>query len=581
MLRAIRTTACTAALLSSCFLFSQQPSSQEAPTAIARPVAAKAKSADAGKAADKTPKLTEDQKLALQLLETSEAASRGFEAPMRSFGLMNVAQSLTGTDAARARSLLGDAFRATLEIHNDDDTKARLQEETFRTLLPLSQEDVEELLPQAEMRVRKPITDIIVARYAEKKQFDKGLELINQINAVDEFPYGSAGKLMEAMPPEMMADKQSLFSQAVASFKSHEHYQPGLFRIGNNTLTDLVVKFGATMPPKMVLAAIDEILSQGKAAAEEELSITVGGDGGTTSFGSRYQYDLFALLPLLQQLDESRAKQLLEENQALQAKLQQFPQGLSSLDPPPPPGAAKGSDGNARRRGLSTMVRSGDRGGAGPGQSAAAAQIQMNQETMRRAGDIAQEGETDPTQAIAHSMTLPVKIDGPMGGNSPRGNALEAIAKANVKKNPAGADQALSDLRKITPDLPLRLQAQYLSSAGAIYLQMDEKGNAEKVVSEGFKVAEKMLENDVNPANPNQALKAWWPSADAYRRFVEVQAKISHAATLNVLKEINDPEIRATESIMVARSLLGLPLKRFIVAENRKDTHMMMMTDNN
>jgi hypothetical protein len=207
--------------------------------------------------------------------------------------------------------------------------------------------------------------------------------------------------------------------------------------------------------------------------------------------------------------------------------------------------------------------------------------MQMNQETMRKAQDIAQEGETDPTQAIAHSMTLAVKMDGPMGGLSPRGNALEAIAKANGKKNPAAAEQALSDLRKIIPDLPLRLQAQYLSSAGAVYLQMDEKSNAEKVVSEGLKVADKMLENDVNPANPNQALKAWWPSADAYRRFVEVQAKISHATTLNVLKEINDPEIRATESIMVARSLLGLPLKRFIVSEKRKDTNMMMMTDNN
>ena len=42
MIRAIRITACAAALLSSCYLLSQQPSSQDAPTAAARPVAAKA-----------------------------------------------------------------------------------------------------------------------------------------------------------------------------------------------------------------------------------------------------------------------------------------------------------------------------------------------------------------------------------------------------------------------------------------------------------------------------------------------------------------------------------------------------------
>jgi len=107
--------------------------------------------------------------------------------------------------------------------------------------------------------------------------------------------------------------------------------------LAGNSFTDLVVKFGLAMPPKMVLAAIDEILSQDKNQAEDQLNITVGGDGGTASFASRYEYDLFAVLPVVRQLDESRAKQLLEENQTLQSKLQQYPQGLNSLDPPPPP----------------------------------------------------------------------------------------------------------------------------------------------------------------------------------------------------------------------------------------------------
>jgi len=190
---------------------------------------------------------------------------------------------------------------------------------------------------------------------------------------------------------------------------------------------------------------------------------------------------------------------------------------------------------------------------------------------------LAQEGETDPTQAMAHAMTLPVSLN-EMDRNSPRAGALEAIAKANVKKNPGAANQALSELRKTVGDLKLNLRAQYLSSAAAIYLQMGDKDNAEKIVGDGFKIAEKMLDNDLNPDNPNQALKAWWPSADVYRRFVEVEAKISHPATLNVLKEIKDPEIRATESIMFARSLVGLPLKRFMVQEKRKDTNLMMMT---
>lgn len=45
------------------------------------------------------------------------------------------------------------------------------------------------------------MTDLFLRRYAERKQFDKGMKLVNQISALDEFPYDSAAKLMEAMPP--------------------------------------------------------------------------------------------------------------------------------------------------------------------------------------------------------------------------------------------------------------------------------------------------------------------------------------------------------------------------------------------
>src|SRR5215471_4918389 len=239
MLCAIGTVICGSALLSPCLLLSQQ-----APKNAEHPTVATAKAAEAGKVADKKPKLTDDQKLALQLLETSEAASRGFEAPMRSYGLLQTGASLTGLDPARARSLLGDAFRASLEIQDDDYTKVRVQEEILRTLLPLSQEDVEGILPQAEMKVRKPITDIIVGRYAEKKQFDKALELVNQIAAIDEFPYGSATRLMDAMLPEMAAEKQTLFTQAVASYRDHEHAK---IVIGPDTLTGMIIHVAPSM----------------------------------------------------------------------------------------------------------------------------------------------------------------------------------------------------------------------------------------------------------------------------------------------------------------------------------------------
>ncbi|HEV2992596.1 MAG TPA: hypothetical protein VG759_29460, partial [Candidatus Angelobacter sp.] len=129
------------------------------------------------------------------------------------------------------------------------------------------------------------------------------------------------------------------------------------------------------------------------------------------------------------------------------------------------------------------------------------------------------------------------------------------------------------------PDLAPRNQIEALSTAARIYLKIGEKESAQAVVLEGFKAAEKMLAKDTDANDPNKALKAWWPSADAYRRFVEVQTNISPRSAAKVLKEIGDPEIRTSASITVSRSLLDLPTKRFVVAEKRKNQNSTSISE--
>jgi hypothetical protein len=584
-----------------CLLFSlpvltqQQPASPESSNTTDRQAQAKVKNVAASKESKET-KLTDDQKLAYETLEVSEGSARAFQAPMRSYELLQIGSTFATLDSGKARSLLSDAFRASLEIHDDPGTKSQLQQEIFRVLLPLSQADVEELLLQAEPSVRKPTTDLIVGRYAEKKEFDKAFDLINQYSASAEFPYGSASRLMDALPPEMAAEKQTLFTQAIASFKSHEHKSP---LVGMDTLTSMITRFGPSMPPRLVLQGIDEILSQTKAASDQQqaASMMLQGPSGSVSFASAYQFQLFALLPLLQKLDPAHAQQLLDDNQQVQAQLQQYPQGLNSITPSQPSGPAKpagagtgagtgsGSATNSVRSSFTRTITSDKQGPPGsPGAipQINAAQDYLRQDTLRKMEEIRQLAATDPTQALARCSTLPAQMDG-MGGekSSPRAQALEQIARSNATVNPTAAETALSEIRKTITDLPPRTKVQFLSSAADVYVQMGAKETAEKVVSEGLKAADKLLEEDTNPDSPNQALKAWWPSTDAYRRFVEVQAKISGRSTLSVLKEIKDPEIRTTESIMFARSLLGLPLKRSTVVEKRGDNTMSMTTDSN
>ena len=250
-----------------------------------------------------------------------------------------------------------------------------------------------------------------------------------------------------------------------------------------------------------------------------------------------------------------------DENQSLQAKFQQFPQGMQTLNPelannPPKEGdSAKSADSSKsgdspKHRGMGVTMHSGK---TSPEQAAEAfrrAELQRNSE------QIIDSSEKDPVQAIAQAATLPASLGGPLP-QSPRGHVLEAIAKANVKSHPAIARQAVDELKKMAEDLPPQSQV--------------DQESAEKIVSEGFKAAAKMLEQDNDADDPNNALKAWWPSTDAYRRFIEIETKISHRSTANILKEIKDSEIRTVESIMVARTLLGMPMGQYTIARNTKN----------
>lgn len=562
----LKFTFATLVLLLSQLSWAQQPAADSPKAGVTAAVTSKPGERLSAADSHKPAKLTPDQILAGRTLETAESQARALDAPMRSYALLQIAGAFASSNPEKARSLLQDAFSASLAIQDDVDMKREMQIDIFRLMLPVSQSDVEERLTQADPDAAKMASGTIIQRYADKKQFDRAIDLVQQVTSMGEFPYGPAAKLLEALPPEMNPEKQSLLASAVASYRTHEHKQR-LF--GGGDLTTLVIKFGEIMPPKLALEAIDEILGQAR-KNDDPLSIAVGGEGGTAKFNSMYDYQLFALLPLLRKLDESGANRLLEENAALRTTMQQYPKGMDSVSPPPAANSpAASSKGN---QGPSFMIQKG-------GGNQASAQATMMQEMQRRKDLILKEADTNPTQAIAEATALPLTIS--QFAPSPRASALEAIARMNIKKQPAAARQALAELRKSIGDLQPRFQAKFLSSAAAIYLEMSDTDRAEDVVHEGVKVAAKMLDEDMNPDDPNKALKAWWPSADAYRQMVEVETKISHPATSKLLEEIKDPDIRTVESITFARALLGLNVKlsRFVVQRKDMNVNLTLSTD--
>ena len=70
--------------------------------------------------------------------------------------------------------------------------------------------------------------------------------MVQLVTSLDVFPYLAAGRLVDALPAEMNAEKQSLFGSAVANYRAHEH--KGAFgTVGESSLTGLVVRFGDSM----------------------------------------------------------------------------------------------------------------------------------------------------------------------------------------------------------------------------------------------------------------------------------------------------------------------------------------------
>src|SRR5438270_587701 len=262
-------------LLLSQLSWAQQPAADSPKAGVTAALSSKPTGTASASDSRKPAKLTPDQILAGRTLEVAESQAHGLDAPMRSYALLQIAGAFTSSNPEKASGLLQDAFSASLAIQDDEDVKREMQIDIFRLMLPVSQSDVEERLTQADPHARNMASGTIIQRYTDKKEFDLAIELVQQITSLGEFPYGPGATLIGALPPEMHPEKQSLLGSAVASYRAHEHKQQRLF--GGGDLTKLVIRLGETMPPKLALEAIDEILSQAR-KNNDPLSITVGGD---------------------------------------------------------------------------------------------------------------------------------------------------------------------------------------------------------------------------------------------------------------------------------------------------------------
>ena len=496
------------------------------------------------------PKLTPQQQTGLRILNQQTGVAKGLAPVMRTFALLEIARGYERLDQPKALATLRDAFQASQSIEDDSDPKTSsktwLQGQVVGRLVALDPAYCERLVPQLAGPARMLAINRLVMYHTRKKQFAQAIALLGQLGD-EEFPYIIGSNLVRVLPPEMAADKQNLFAEALARFSQHEHKD----QFGPDDFGVFITRTWQGLPPDLVLQAVDEALKQAR-QSDTKAEITVGAAKGTASFTSLYEYTLFELMPVLRALDSERADRLLQEDRDVQTAAKQYPNGLQSLDP---------------ENGIpdSITMRLASKSGESPGDDRYEDQLQPQ---IRQ---IIAQAEKDPKQALAAAMSLP-------DFHNTRPLALLKLASAILKTSPGYAANALDELMKIIPSIQREIvQFDMLAGAGDDYLKLGNTESAKKVVDQGFKLAEKLYATDTDADDPNQAFKAMWPSTSAWRRFVALATRISPQTALQAINSIPDPEIQALETIALADSLLGAPPGQQMVAVKTKSNNSYMV----
>jgi hypothetical protein len=459
-------------------------------------------------------------------LESKEWCSQLKQAAVRARGLDPGMRSYTLLLASRGLQKLSDA----------DAAKTDLQSAALRKLLRLDESTVE-------------IQGAMVERAVDRRDFDRALSLLNQIPSDQDYPYAAATQLLLRLPAGHEAEKRAIFVDAMAHDREHSS-----LGVEGDDLSFMVVRFWRHFPPELVLDAIDQILDHSKT---DDTQIAMKASSGPINFDNVYQYRLFELLPVLREVDPSKAERLSNDPQ-VQAQLNKYPNGLQSLDP------------TVR----DTPLRKGEEPGMqgvfmtkSPGASGKVLQDWHSAEIyQRQANEILKQAGDDPRQAIATAATLPVQA----GHTVPRSETLLRIAQVGWKKNPSASKEALEQmadsLKKVDPAMYGRvglrvgvgLRVQYCWSDGVeLANHMKDTDLSGSLLQEGMEQAERWKGVDGDDNDPNFALKAWWPSVALFSALLNSAAHISPQTALELIHKFQDPDLFTLFQIRLANDRLG------------------------
>ena len=513
-------------------------------------------------------KLTPQQERGLRLLKAAEAEAAGLQPDMRAFVLWRASYAYAKVDPKKAERVAADAFTATQAIEDapsDDhcaaagsagDIKGWIQQSILSDMVTKEKlAEVEQLLPQATEPVRNQITSRLVAYYVKQKEFAGAEALLTQVADTKDYPFGVAADLILAAGSDQSADRMMIFNQAIVNFEEHKQGQT----FGSGDIGDFLERTWTKVPSAMALEAVNKLLDEAR-DNESHARYSMTSNKGSILLNSSYEFRLFQLLPILEQLDKDKADELLRDHAETKAQLAKYPQGMQSLN---------GDSGVYSYYSTSITDADGTQGAERAARDQAGAQLQQRVESAVK------ESQKDPAQAVSDALNLPAQGD---SRTSPRADALMRIAEGVAKRKPAVAKSALDEVNKLQDQLTPQEMAS-LSKLAKLYLDIGDPDGARKSLKALLKAAENLYSRDTDNDDPNKAFKGTWPSADLWRKCVQAAAQISPALAEQIISEVPDTDIAGAQKVAFASSLLGISGGPVVVSDCRKN-YSGFMTSN-
>jgi len=535
--------------------------------------------------------LSEREGVARPLLLHAESDSTTFDPASRSLVLYRAAGAWLALDRSRAVRLYRESFAAA---HDSPPLIRRyLEEAILNDLLPLSPIDVLGLLPAAVPSTKTRLYAALMNFSLLQGDYVAAVHVFEQAVSNGVLPLRSTVHLFASLPASASTDREDLFHAAIQFYDAHPDRESWHW-----TVADLVARFYKQLPRDQVLQAIHIVLSQAEQQDQHPPGmIGMGPPENNLTFHSNYDFQLFAVAPVLQQLDTPLAAKLLAQHDEAAASLERYPQGLVSFyggdsyvdkdalrpDHVKPPGLQlyNAVEENQTLKSLDMGLEF---------------TVPRNLTLLGVTGSLVSFANPDSPDALVlgtgtacpsdltHNLELAKAVpaqrkvatmcNGPWErqwcsyeNTFPQASVVQTVAeRCTYSGESARARTALQKELELIEQIPAEDQIKYLATAADLYLRLGDRDAAALVVQKGFLAARTLYDLELVRPGLQGYPKGIWNSAEAYRRMTTLGVNSSLDATFKAIREIPDPVLQELEEVMIARALLGVPVRRNMTA---------------